>query len=428
MRTGASLSRHSLAAAAVVCACMIGSSAVTQVVALTAPQRANVQLVIDNLNALVAAGRAMVPANPSADKDVQRRAQLDRLAEVSANLARKLAAGSIHSVPGLKDGQPPAYHHDDEKGGHARAVYCDDRTFVGNAACPEGDILVDPSIIDPGGGTAITETTLDGWKQKWTLAHVLVHEKMHEIMINEEVKALRGTQGWKYKTPAQKDELTGAAKRDGASKDKHQEVYEWQKTVLRWERVILEARLRSLEAAKPPDKDAIQLARDKIEWLSKTVDELEKAMQAATGGAELVEILNCLPGVPANGYVAATIHAPGLAWSLEAQRSGGVTTRVTTLWSDWLGERIVEAPAHPPAMSLEMTETVLSAGQVMSELCPYLGEAAGRGELRVSQVHRPSALQGILGHVSIGVGVGGGHGEGRVQPSQPQPTFQPPRN
>jgi hypothetical protein len=412
-------------AAAAACAVLLGTTALAQVAPLTAPQRANVQLVINNLNTLVTAGRATVPANSNAEKDVQKRAQLDRLAEISANLTAKLAAGSIHSVPGLKDGKPPAYHHDDENGAHARAVYCDDQTFVGNAPCPEGDILVDPSIIDPGNGTAIDETTLEGWKQKWTLVHVLAHEKMHEIMINAEVKALKGTQGWKVKTPAQKEELTGQAKRDGASKDKHQEVYEWQKTVLRWERTILEACLKTLQAAKPPDKDAIQAAKDKIEWLKKTVDELEKAMAAATGGVELVEILECVPEVPANGYIQAVVVAPGLTWSLEALRSGGVTQSVTTLWSDWLGERIEEHPAHPPAMVLTMSERVLSAGEVQPDLCNFIAESMAGGDLRIAHTGKSSTLKNLLGHVSIGVGVGSG-GEDRGRRTEPRHT-QPPQ-
>jgi hypothetical protein len=413
------------------CAVLIGASAFAQVGALTQPQHANVQLVIDNLNALVTAGQALVAAGPKGDKADQQTAELDRLAEISANLAAKLASGSIHSVPGLKDGKPPVYHHDDEKPSTARAVYCDDETYVGNGQCPEGDILVDPSIIDPGNGTAINETTLAGWEQKWTLVHVLAHEKMHEILIKEQVKILKGGQGWKFKKKEEQDELVKRAKRDGATNEKHQEVYEWQKNVLRWEKYVLEAQLKTLQAAKPPNANAIKETKDKIEWLKKAIAQLEKDMARATGGTELAKILGCLPSVPANGYVEGVIHAPGLIWTLEALRSNGVTKSVDTVASDWFGERIEEAPAHRAAMTVTMDESVLTAGEIQPQLCEIVSDAQAHGLLRVARERRPSALQGILGHVSIGVGVGVGGGDrrdDRRQVTRPPQQKPPPPN
>ncbi|HYK41455.1 MAG TPA: hypothetical protein VE007_03635, partial [Thermoanaerobaculia bacterium] len=217
----------------------------------------NVELVVKNLDDLVKAADDVIQKEKGATvsipwgalkKKVAAFADVDDYKAVLANLKHKLAGKNLHSIPGLSEKTPAKYSLGDpnEKGtkpGHPRAAYCVPHTFVkiGDAwvPCPERDIIVDKPIVDPPGahGQPIDEATDQGWKDKWTLLHVLVHEKWHERMMDEQAKLAREDNQKPGRTEAQKKLQLEEAEKKAAAPEAHAEVYEAQKKVLylKWE-------------------------------------------------------------------------------------------------------------------------------------------------------------------------------------------------
>lgn len=400
---------------------LISCSAYGQMNNLSDTEKANVTLVINNLKKLVTDGQATLPQNPGSDdaralKDAAKK-ELDKLDEVRRNLEAKLAGGNIHSVPGLKRGQPKKYKHNGDPLGSPTAAYCDDQTSIRNGKnwvpCPDGDIIVDSGTIDPGHGQAIDEGIADGWKLKWTLLHVLVHEKMHELMINEQLARLRAREDWDGRSDEQKKAAIEKAKEEGSTPGVHQQVYEWQKNALRWERRVLEAQLDALSKQKPPNHADMNKLKAKINWLKAQVSDLEEKMAKATGGNEFV-IANChLPGVDWKKLTRVYVGTDGLYWRLDVQkRKSGILMNIGE--SNWLGQIVAEHPmAGKVAQNVVISEGAFSAARIQPGPCEYLLKMARPDDLHV--VSSMEALYGAL-RALTGLTPGGYRSEQQQKP------------
>ena len=369
-----------------------------QVAPLTPTQRANVRLALDNLRALIKNGRAMLPAKPKSKEDAARIAeaarQLRQLQEIHDNLNKKLAGSHIHGVDGLKAGNPKKYRQDSNPPGTPRAAYCDGDTWILDGKdwkrCREGDVVVDGGIIDPGGGTQIDESTQPGWQLKWGLIHVLAHEKMHEILINEQIEILKRRPWWKSKTEAERRKLIDAAKAAGSTPERHQQVYEWQKNVLRWEREMQEAVARKLHAAPKPDAGAIKAVEAKVEWLTAEIARLERDMVNATNEHEFAFAACGWPQEVSNGLVNISIFTSGMYWQIQTVVKEGKPGPVSVARTVWLGRFEDEKPImDKPALSLLMPEAVFTGLHVQPESCAFMKEAVADGRLSILRARAP---------------------------------------
>ena len=224
---------------------------------LDATERANVQLALDNLQTLLNEWRAAVRAKP---QPRNRRQQAEREKEeeeikhyehVLQNLSDKFTAGKIKSVQGLDAGDPVRYRHGDDESS-PRAAYCDDQTFVRSGSewvpCADGDILIDTAEVNPTPGTPIDPRTPKpadkderwGWALKWTLLHILVHEKHHEIMIQRQVAEENSRHAGE--PDSQRRLHLQLARRNAATPQRHAEVYQGQIRLLEIYKSYLESR------------------------------------------------------------------------------------------------------------------------------------------------------------------------------------------
>jgi hypothetical protein len=361
---------------------------------LSPTERANVQLALSNLNRLIEDGRQLLPEHPANESEAElRRAaerELDTLREILANLRAKFTNGGIHSVPRLKTGIPRKYRENSNPPSSPRAAYCDDDTRIRDAnhwvQCPEGDIVVDGGILDPRGGRPIDEANPEGWKQKWTLLHILAHEKMHEILINEQVEILKHRPWWPGQPEGRKEQMIREAKRQGATPEKHQKVYEWQKNVLRWEHSVLERELRRLNAERPPNQARIRDVQRKIDWLTSQVAELERKMASATSERDFAFAACSWPEGFASGLVAIYVTTPGLYWRIDVAVQNGKPVGFAIAETNWLGEKTEEKPLPgQPALVFALSETAFSAMGIQPKTCEYIKEATEAGEIVVGK-------------------------------------------
>jgi hypothetical protein len=371
---------------------LLDSLSFGQINALTPTEQTNVTLVLNNLNQLIQDGRALLPQSPTTKAEKEKREAAEKeiktLEEIHANLAGKLKAGKIRSVLRLKAGVPKKYRHGQDQPSSPTAAYCDDETFIRNGnnwvQCNDGDIVVDHDILDPGNGTAIDETAIAGWKQKWTLMHVLAHEKMHEILINKQIEILKKREWWKFKTPDQKKALIKDAKRKGSTADKHKTVYEWQKNVLRWEQAVLERRLKDLQAQANPDAARVDDLKKKIEWLKKEISSLETKMAKATAGEEAALMGCALPADLSSGMVRVYTATDGLYWRSDCAISGREVTGCSVGETVWLGQRVMESPDNgAPQLIFAMREDVFTGLTVQPDSCGFAQEQMKTGNLLI---------------------------------------------
>jgi len=356
-----------------------------QINRLSPTERANVQLVISNLDGLIHSSQALVPAL-AGDPQTAAQQQIERMSNVLVNLRAKFDGNRIKSVPGLKTGRPPKYKQDGQKPSSPTAAYCDDETYVlvnGHPVkCDEGDIIVDSGVLDPNQGQPIDETTTNGWAQKWRLLHILVHEKMHEVFITEQQAELKKRPWWRSKTLEQQTNALHEAKEKATTAEKHAEVYEWQKQVLRWEIKVLDQRLKELKRRDPPDQQAIAILTYKLSWLTNEISGLEKKMAKATASDEFVDALQHWPGGTQNGLVCFYVTSPGDCWRLDVALQAGQIQRCSIAETYWLGGLEPEEPLEgTPAYSVVLSEAVFSGIYCQPDLHDYLTWAAAQGQL-----------------------------------------------
>ena len=372
-----------------------------QIVPLNPIERANIQLALDNLDHMIDDILAGLPARPRTEAEARRKqateAEMEKLRAIHSNLTEMLRDNRLRSVPGLREGRPRKYR----QGGQVSspwAAYCDDQTEVLDdktwVGCREGDILVDASVLDPGAGTAIDESTQAGWEQKYRLQHIIAHEKMHEITVREAVERLHAQRSWEQKTPAQRAQLEREAKRNAATKDTHAEVYLWQKRVLLWRKRTLEDRLKALQRQKPPDKSAIDDLKTKIKWLADQHDTLETAMRNATSDHQFDPLETCgWPRGIRDGVIKLYLTSPGAYLRLDGRLTAGRTRDQTVGEFVWMGEAQKEAPITEPAASiLVMPHTLFTDLHVQPEACVLLRERVGEVQVVDPKADLPALL------------------------------------
>ena len=238
----------------------------------------------------------------------------------------------------------------------------------------------DQPILDPPGGNGqpIDETTDAGWKDKWKLLHVLVHEKWHERMIDEQVRLAREENQRPGRTDAQKKKNLEHAEEQGASPEKHQEVYEAQKRILylKWE--VLNRQRKTAPAAGQKKIDA------EMKWLLQEVDRLEDSMKKALKEKSEFEFVGCGgAGDVKNGTLAIYVLIGSGYWRLDVDVASGraVDYRVPEVL--FWGSRHFEDPvAHLPSLYVAMPQRVYTGLQVQAEPCRFLKGAEQAGLVR----------------------------------------------
>lgn len=413
---------------------------------LNEAERANVALALENLAEMVASLDGVRDELELSDED------LARWRHISENLSDKLTHGRIHPVDEMNDddGRARYRHWDGERWreSHPTGAYCDQHTQVWNEDeerwenCEPGDILVDGDLVHPRldedeltDDGAIDSTTEDGWKAKWQLLHVLVHEKMHEVLIGEQIELLELGE-W---VPVSGDDAVAMgravaeATRRGSTAEKHAEVYQVQKAllVLR-ERVSAEAveelerredeledRLRELarrirEARRRGDDDAreeLEVERDRLHdeldeiqdrqseargahrwrrrWLRGEWESLQDAMRRATASTEMDEHRHCraIYGDLDTGAVALALRDPSgfERFDLRIVEREVTKVRLTAASQYGLGATFTKAPPEPD-LYVEMPTRIYTGLFVQPAPCAFAEWAVRKGHVRTSSV------------------------------------------
>lgn len=186
--------------------------------------------------------------------------QLDRIIprfeHIADNIEQKINNEALHSVPGSFEfvRKDPRTGKVIERGS-PKGLYCVEGTYLvvkgQEVPCPPGHILLEESVFDPGDGTRIDETNIRGWGWKHELLHLLAHEKMHEIIIDEQLTILTARLDLGRLTEAERTALQREATNNGATVNKHKEVYDAQIELLE----ILQTQLdQTPDVIEDPDK------------------------------------------------------------------------------------------------------------------------------------------------------------------------------
>lgn len=384
------------------------SAEAPQLPGLNKAEKQNIEKVVQNFDDLIKdadniikSGKGInvwVPTPEGRKKLVTAFEAVDDYKAALANLKAKFKGGRIHPIPGLNDPKPPKYLLGDPsteagRAGHPRAAYGVPGTYVlienQWVPCPEGDILIDKKYTDPGQGKPIDETTEQGWKDKWRLLHILVHEKWHERMITEQVEFLKDLNkgSWKMQPESEKKRKIKEAKEQGASAEAHPEVYKAQKRLLflKWE--MLRRQKELLEKAIPRDKEAIQRIEKQLKWLLDEVTDAESSLAralkeesdweySAAGGA----------GNLKNGTLAVYITWGADYWRLDVDLVNGRAADFRVPEMLFFGTLHRESPVlHVPSLYVAMPQKIYTALDVQSDPRQVLEWAEANGLIRTGR-------------------------------------------
>jgi hypothetical protein len=377
---------------------------------LTDTEKTNVQTVIDNLGALLKDAAIKKAKLSTVDRDTNQIIDADTDKEVKAygkvldNLISKLKGDNIHSIKDLND-KPSRYKESPEAPpSHPRAAFCIEGTsvLVGNQEipCKPGDIIIDSKFINPPGNNGkIDESTPAGWIQKWTLLHMLVHEKWHERMINEQKDELmKRWGGW---SKDRKDANLKEAIERGTTPERHAEVYEAQKNILRLKLAALKAEKKKCEDATPQDGACIARVDKQIEWIEgknskpfkkgvkgEQGDEgaikwLETKMKSAVADHDL-EFASCGgAGDLLNGTIAMYMVSLDTGyWRLDVDLRAGKMVDLRAPETFFFGDLYEEDPIpNPPSLYVEMPERVFTGLDVQPDPCDFLHDEMQKGHV-----------------------------------------------
>lgn len=371
---------------------------------LNQTERANVDLVIQNLHKLVDALEELKKSSKNRQTIQEYDAAKQQYLDIVQNIEHKLANGQIKSVQDLDDDKNKKYRHDGQESS-PKAAYCGDgKTQVKDANgnwvdCPQGTILVDKKIIDPTNGIAIDESTQDGWQKKWNLAHVLVHEKAHEIMIREQIAELQKQRWWNELPESEKNKRIAIATEHATTAEKHAQVYLVQKNLLKAYKEALKAEKKQLTDQKKALKNnaanreqirqlesQISAVDVKIKWLDDTWRELQGSMRRAVRGSEFGHEHCGWPLDFHSGVAAITITFPAgfERFDLTVKNDDVTDMRITK--TKWYGEDIsIESEGEKPKLYMKMSDTVFSGQAIQPEVCQYLDWATQQGLILVSK-------------------------------------------
>ena len=371
---------------------------------LDATERANVQLALDNLQTLLNDWRAAVQRQPqprTRKQQAQRKQVEDEIGHydhVLQNLEEKFRAGKIKSVQGLDAGSPIRYKHGDDESS-PRAAYCDDQTFVRTGdrwiRCDDGDIIIDAGEVNPTPGTAINPRTPKpakkderwGWALKWTLLHILVHEKHHEIMIRRQVDEENNRHAGE--PDSQRRLHLQLARRNAATPDRHAEVYQGQIRLLEIYREVLEAGARAGD----------DQLKDRIDWLTEERKNLRESAKKAVHGHEFAFDTCGYPSGLQNGTLGLYVTWFGEFWRMDVDVRNGKAYEHTLV--DGAG------PVRDVAVRAVMPQDVFSALHVQVDPCEYLKEASAAGRIKMAKTAAELAdllpSTGVAVEVTVGL-------------------------
>ena len=266
--------------------------------------------------------------------------------------------------------------------------------------CLPGDIIIDSKFINPPGNDGkIDESTPAGWIQKWTLLHMLVHEKWHERMIKEQTDELE--KRWGGWSKDRKEANLKEAIERGTTPERHAEVYEAQKNILRLKLAALKAEKKRCEDATPQDAKCIARVNGQIEWIEgknskpfkkgvkgEQGDEgaikwLETKMKSAVADHDL-EFASCGgAGDLLNGTIAMYMVSLDTGyWRLDVDLRAGKMVGLRAPETFFFGDLYEEDPIpNPPSLYVEMPERVFTGLDVQPDPCDFLHEETQKGHV-----------------------------------------------
>ena len=369
---------------------------------LSQTERANIQLVVDNMEEMLE-GIEVLRDESSRKWAAIYQDEYDKLEAIKNNIEHKLP-NEIKSVPGLQDEPPKKYRHNGNASS-PKAAYCGDgKTEIRNADgtwthCSEGTIIVDDGILDPGNGQPINENTFTGWQTKWDLAHVLVHEKYHEKVINDEIQRLHERGWWNHLPQSEKERHTQNAITRSTTAEKHVEVYQEQKNFLKiYKNTLihdlkeLKDQERDLKRQQAPQVEIDQVKqqivdlKNKIKWLKERHSQLETAMRNAVRGSHL-GFEDCgwhAKNMTGNVTIAIIFPAGFERFDFSVENNQIVDVQITdTVWYgvyEQVSEIIVE-----PDMYLQMPSDIFSGIIFQPNVCNFIENSMESEEILISE-------------------------------------------
>jgi hypothetical protein len=371
---------------------------------LSQTERANIDLVVSNLHKLVDSLESLKQSTKNRQTIQEYDAAKQLYEGIVQNIEHKLANDQIKSVPDLDDDNNKKYRHDGQESS-PKAAYCGDgKTQVkdsnGNwVDCPQGTILIDKKILDPTNGTPIDESTQDGWQKKWDLAHVLVHEKAHEIMIREQIAELQKQRWWGELPESEKNKRIAIATEHATTAEKHAQVYLVQKNLLKAYKEALKNEKKQLSDQKKALKNnaanrqqiqqlesQISAIDMKIKWLDDTWKDLQRSMRNAVRGSEFGHEHCGWPLDFHSGLAAITVTFPAGFEQFDLTVKNDDVTDVIITKTQWYGEQIsIDKTSKKPTLYMKMSDTVFSGQFIQPEVCQYLDWATQQGLIQVSK-------------------------------------------
>lgn len=354
-------------------------------------ERTNIDKALENLNELNSTLYSWIESKTLRDS-AKNRQMLQKFNSTLSNLESKVSGGEIKSVPDLDDKDLKKYRHGmrEKDRGSPIGAYCDGDTWVrdGNrwVKCREGDIILDSTVLDPNNGTPIDPSTQDGWEKKVRLAHILFHEKMHEVMLADQLLRLESTPAWKFKTDAQKALLREQATKKASSPEAHGEVYNWQKAIVKMYKKMLEIELKELKRNRRANSEQIEDVTKKIDWIKKELKDLESKKKSAIRGHGFGFQECGWPDDILNEVVGIYVTYPGGYWLLGVELQDGEGIRYSLSDEVFLDELTEEEEMPgPPTIYLIMEEGVFSGLQVQPEVCDYISWAIETEQIVVTR-------------------------------------------
>jgi hypothetical protein len=342
-------------------------------------EQANLNLVIRNIQSLID-GISGLGFGGTTQLGTSGFLSLDHLKAIQANLINLNNTHRIKSVPGLENGSAQY----SEAGGNtekAVAAYCPPGgyTTIRGQPCPGDTIIVDPHLLDPNHGTPLNENNIDDWTKKWDLASTLVHEKQHEMYVNDSLNKLHGMPWWP--TDPKKTERNNTAIGQGLSPENHKQVYQIQKDTLKALITLLEHQKASTNSASVKQDLA-----NKIKKIQGLLDILKEKEKKALGGGGLEKFESCgWPNDLHNGYLALLVTSPGVWERLDMQINNDIIIDQTITQTEWDGEYdLFSAVTNNPSLFITASEQTLFDLSVLDNSCEYYKQLIQTGDITTS--------------------------------------------
>lgn len=329
------------------------------------------------------------------------------------NLESLLKAGKIKSVHGLN--QKPAIYRENHGSGNRPnyieqtpiGAYCiEGLSQVKDANgewqdCPSGTIIIDSEILDPDRGK-LGENLDDEeiWKLLWSLADILLHEKYHEIVLNEQIRVVqkpytskkppkgenKTTRWWNLDEETREKKLDDARKK-AVKKRPHIQVYNEQIKLVIKHKKELEDERKALKKDRKKNKDRIEELDRKIKWLEDRTKTLRYSRNKGAGAMFDAYLHNdscTLPSTSGDDMVSLHVLFPGGYWQMGLLLQQGTPTFHNVTEFGFLDEvEVLEPMPANPTVFLVMEEEIFTGLSVQPESCNFTTWAVEEGEIQV---------------------------------------------